>query len=147
MVRVLANPYSFIDADGEPQGVYPDEPDVAGGGRRFVAADFDYERTKLLEEFKSNDPRRLAHVAPRQTTKFAFATEPVPRPKSKHYRDGIRTGCLIACDADSAAFAGVDFLAPDKALARERNRAAAQWRANYGTPAPFETEKKLKKAE
>lgn len=138
VVRVYPNPYCHLDHEGEPQGVYPDDPDISAGDRRWVGATLDLDRTKVLEVFKRDDPRHGSQVAPAQTTKFRFETAPVMRPMSKHYRDGIRTGCLVAADEVSAKFAGIkDFIPPEKALARERERAIARWVANYGTPPPF----------
>jgi hypothetical protein len=147
VVRVRANPYSCVDHDGEPMGVYPEDPDIAGGARRWVGASLDLERTRITEHFRADDPRRVSQVAEPQITKFVFDEEPVMRPMSKHYQDGIRTGALIACDEVSAKFGRLkDYLEPAAALERERTRAVDRWVANYGSPPPFATTKTEPKA-
>jgi len=139
-LRVLPNPYTFIDADGEPQGAYPADPSHHGGKRMWIGAKLDPARTKLDPEadrrmrgqtgaWKGDD-----RPSP-QTTKFVFVTEPITIPLTAHYLDGIRTGALLAADEESyrKTFGTTKgYEPPEKIVATERAQAAAGFSAERG---------------
>ena len=139
-LRVLPNPYTFIDADGEPQGAYPADPSHHGGKRMWIGAKLDPARTKIDAEadrrmrgqtgaWKGDD-----RPSP-QTTKFVFVTESITIPLTAHYLDGIRTGALLAADEESyrkAFGTSKGFLPTQEIVAEERAQAAAGFFAERG---------------
>ncbi len=139
---VLPNPYTFIDADGEPQGAYPADPSHHGGKCKWIGAKLDSARTKIDTEadrrmrgqtgaWKGDD-----RPSP-QTTKFVFVDKPVTIPLTAHYLDGIRSGALLAADEESyrKAFGTTrGFLPAEDIVAEERAQAAAMFEAARGKP-------------
>lgn len=142
-LRVCPNPYKFVDADGTPMGVFPEDPEYAGGTRRWVGASLCPVRTKITQE---RDPH--TERAHKQTTCFVFDMGPHERPATPHYLQGIRTGDLLAADLETARLAGLPedpktaeamglpmWATPEKVLEREKAAAHARHRAHRGKDA------------
>jgi hypothetical protein len=142
-VSVCPNPYHYVDADGVPCATYPEDPEFAGGARRWVGASICEKRTVVHSTYDARTGR--AH---NQTTVFVFDDGPHTRPATSHYLQGIRCGALLAADETSARMAGLCFdekteqstgvpmwLPPEKARLREQDRALGMHKAHLGASA------------
>lgn len=157
-ILVHCNPFAALDHNGIPCGVFPFDPEHAGGSRRWIGASVDMDATKgrttaeALKGSAASAPVRVTDgkrtvvedVIARTRTVFAFdlGAQPIPSPPSKHYRDGVRDGSLFPADLASAKALGIaakDFSEPTKAIAAARDAAIAHWVAAGREPPPVES--------
>jgi hypothetical protein len=156
VLRVLPNPFAFLDHEGLPAATFPFDPIHHSPDRRWVGANVDRSpgtdgkpKTRHLPQpgdltaaIKGpNGTVRRVHVdrAPRKRIVWAHAVEieaPHLLPDTPHYRLGIREGSLIPADPASAKAAGVPFVAPPEALRKAAKKAIADWTTTYGEPPP-----------
>lgn len=135
-LKVVPNPYTFIDQDGEPQGACPPDVEHSAGKRMWVGARLDDGRTKVLKVKREPGDYRLFD----QVTKFVFEPGPIEIPMTPHYLDRIREGDLIAADERSYAKAcgsTKGYLPPEKALAEARAKAFDDYKAGYSEEPAF----------
>jgi hypothetical protein len=140
MLQVLPNPYRVLDADGKPTAIVPCHPRHAPG--EFVGAT---KTLHVLEDAKSIDIKKM--VGGRQVIEktlaqydrskasFEFSTEPVQVPAEgpvgAYYRDRVREGSLLPADRATAQKCGVPFESAEKAVAKERNAAAEEFKRQF----------------
>lgn len=97
-----------------PNYVYPHDPAFAPG---FVGARVDPERTVQMPSADSGVATTgsvgIRVVAGRQRTRqrtvFKYTRVPETVPDTKHYRNGVRDGALVAVDKETARKCGVQF--------------------------------------
>lgn len=152
-LRVLPNPFAFLDHEGQPAGTFPFDPAHARGARRWVGARIDLSpasdgkpKTRPLDRASHGDWSMRAKVdgqirtvriaaASGQRTIFAFEIkEPQPLPMSEHFVRGVKEGSLIAADVDTAKRCRVPFVDPVKALCAAAKKAIVDWTNTYGEP-------------
>jgi hypothetical protein len=138
IIRVLPNPWAAVDGEGRPAGACAVDPDVFG--RRWLGAQIDRGETKVAE----HTPDELQEmswtlVAPRQTTRWTFATEPIDVVFSGERKAvlirKLRNHEVLPADEIAARIAGIPFREPAVALAEERGRARALFDARNGAGA------------
>lgn len=114
-IRVLANPYTAVDADGIPQGVVG----VPLSRGVWVGARIDDERSRETGK-----------------TRFVFTGREVELPLIADTARAVLDGSLIAANEASAKACGVrEYMAPEQALEREKARATKAYRALKGSDA------------
>lgn len=123
ILNVLPNPWAAVDGAGRPSGTYPEEPSQEGG-----AWVFDGTRKRFVGA-------ALEHVD--GETRVVHATEPVRVYASLHYRNAVKSGELLAADAETARACGVEFVPPADAIDRAKAARAAEWLAERGEVAPW----------
>jgi hypothetical protein len=128
-LKVVANPYCAVDATGVPQGV----AGLPGSLDAYIGARLDAVASRLTGKrrfyFPANKDGGLKVVTIQVDSTDTLAT--VVR--------AIQCGAVIAADEASAALASVkDFMPPEKALVRERERAQAAYRAYHGKGAKLD---------
>jgi hypothetical protein len=134
-IHVLPNPWCAVDGEGRPAGACAVDPDVFG--RRWIGAQIDRGQTKVAEH-TPDELREMGRclVAPRQTTRWVFATEPVAVAFSGERKAvmirKLRNREVLPADKETARVAGVAFREPAAALAEERQRARARFDAGRG---------------
>lgn len=128
---VFANPWVALDHKGRACGACACDPVHHTPDRRFVGAEVDMERTKLLRNPRPGDVLRSVP----QDTVWKFDTGPVKLPITGYYKDKIRKGDLIAADAETAALAGIAFVDPTKTLAAAKASAIQAFDSMYGSGA------------
>jgi hypothetical protein len=143
MLQVLPNPYRVLDANGKPTAVVPCHPRHAPG--EFVGATKSLIVASKEDEAKFIDIKRM--VGGRQVIEktlaqfdrskasFEFSTEPVQVPAEgpvgAYYRDRVREGSLLPADRATAQKCGVPFESAEKAVAKERNAAADEFKRQF----------------
>lgn len=127
-LNVYANPYTFLNADAEPMGVFPWDPQGDNPQRGFVGATL---KAEITEKYPPGDGRTQ-----RQRNTFDFSHDPVLIPDTPHYRHAIRHGELIVADEATAKTLGVDFADPEKVLADHKATALKHWAAAHGEAPP-----------
>jgi hypothetical protein len=136
-LRVYANPYTFIDPEGRPAGVYSHDPAHLPGQMHVGIVRL--ETTVTEKRDPSKDTRSslmdLVHHYDGEVQEIAYAPGD---PGFKHYRDGLRSGDLIAADEATAKAAGLKFEDPGEVLGRARLKAVREWTdAHDGEPPAF----------
>lgn len=131
VLRVYPNPWSARDANGQPCGVCPRDPESDGGGPgQFVGARVDRKQTQVLEDVPEEEQ---SIRSPRQRTAYEYlgipasdpqlaeklaAAQPVAIPRTKYYRDRLAEGSLIPADTETAREARRPFVDPKNFFAR-----------------------------
>jgi hypothetical protein len=141
VLQVLPNPYGVLDADGKPTAVVPCHSrhapgEYVGAIRTMIETEpAQYADVKKVVNGKTVVEQKLAQLD-RSKASFTFSTEPVQVPADGivgvYYRDRVREGTLIAADVLTAQKCGVQFEAPEKAIARERDKAAKEFQRQFG---------------
>ncbi len=155
---VYPNPFQQLDHEGLPCATFPFAPEHANGTRRWVGASI---RSAVLDpkDLKGDKAIPRAIVGgemvngkmvggrsefvgrvPDQRTLWTFDLSPQAVLNIKHYKDGVRSGSLFPATPEDAAMLGqpaAEYVEPLAALAAARDRAAFEWRTNYGTDAPL----------
>ncbi len=145
---VYPNPFQQLDHEGLPCATFPFDPDHAAGARRWVGASIasaklakvDLEGPKALSTATVNGKREFVGRVPDQRTLWTFDLSPQAVLNTKHYKDGVRSGSLFPASPEDATLLGqsaAEYVNPLAALAAARDRAALEWRANYGSDAPL----------
>lgn len=144
MLQVIPNPYGVLDADGKPTAIVPCHSRHAPG--EFVGATYKLVVAEKKDEAEYVDlkqtingktsVRSVLSKYDRSKASFTFSTEPVQVPADGtagvYYRDRVREGALIAADPYTAQKCGVEFVQPEKVLARERDKAAKEFMRQFG---------------
>ncbi len=150
LLQVVPNPYGILDADGNPIAVFPCHRGHAPG--EFVGATLQMEVLEPAETIQvkrkgRGGTSRLETVQSRperSRASFTFTTEPVEVPADgsvgAYYRAGVRSGELIAADQATARACGRRLEPVDVVLARERERAAKAYSAEWGNLPPWAQE-------
>jgi hypothetical protein len=115
-LKVMANPFSALDVDGNPQGAV----ELEGIAGQYVGAVLDPEALR----------RSGRHG-------FRFLGEEVSVPLTAYYVRRLRDGDLLPADEEAAQFAGRRFVAPATALAEAREHARLAFLATFGHEPPF----------
>ncbi len=122
-IHVFPNPWHTLDHNGLPCGTVPFDPVHGGGARRWVGASIasavpeNKPKTLMQKRMKSGNVARLMSEEEIIHPRWSFElTEPTLLPAIPYYLGAIRTGELIAADAETAALAGVKFVERDAAL-------------------------------
>lgn len=149
--KVFPNPYTFLDADGNPQGVLIRDGNETGGALRYVGATVS---TTVLNAAKTLTSQRrdrggktrsvTATLAKqREKAQFTFnETEPDVVPASPYYRLALQRGEIFPADAETAQAVGVPFSSVDVLRQAAKDKAAKEWFAAWGeAPAWAETSK------
>jgi hypothetical protein len=132
-LRVYANPYTFIDHEGRPAGVYPHDAEHRAGASHVGLSKVD--ATTLEKRDPKWDTRNdLVDVL---HTYDAEVQEVPDIPGKPHYRQGIREGSLIPADEATAKAVGMKWEEPAAVLERARLKAIQDWTANHGEPPAF----------
>jgi hypothetical protein len=164
VLRVVPNPFAFLDHEGLPAATFPIDPIHHSPDRRWVGAIVDRSlaadglpKTRPLPQpgdliavirdtrpGAAPDAMRRVHVdrAERKRIVWAHAvdvTEPHVVPISSHYLMGLRQGDLIAADEATAKAAnlikpGAPFVPPAQALRAAADKAITDWANTYGEP-------------
>lgn len=133
VLRVYVNPYTFIDHEGRPAGVFPHDPAYLPGQMHVGLSRVESTVTEKRDPTK--DPRpsltdRVHH--------YDAEIQEVPDvPGQNHYRQGIREGSLIPADEATAKAVGMKFEDPQAALTRARVKAVKDWTDAHGEPPAF----------
>ena len=130
-IRVFANPYCALDHEGRPSGAVMFDPvdhhayASSDQPRRYVGAMHCPERTKVYQKAAEGSAQ-----SDLQDTVWNFSEDAVTLPLSHYYLGHIRSGDLIAADAETAEHAGLaEFVDPKAALARAKVKALDLWKA------------------
>lgn len=113
-MKVVANPFCALDADGRAQGAVGKE----GASGQWIGAQKCHEGTAATGK-----------------NIFVFSTDPVTVPYTAYYARKVAEGELIAADLATAKLAGIkeeDFVEPAKLLAGESAYAAKAYRDATG---------------
>lgn len=138
-IRVLPNPWIFIHHELGPQGHCHVDTGGRGSDLRYVGAEDDPGRIKLVHDYESNptETRLNVHV---QAWRFpaldASLTKPaqgfeqgIELPKTHYYLDRLRDGDLIPADKRTRDDQPCRFASLDAA----RSAGIAAFEANYGS--------------
>ena len=140
-LSVFPNPYSFIDADGNPAGAFPCDATHTGGALQFVGARIE---PVVLEEPETMTVQRRAGgqsvsativVRPgREKTRFVFdEKEPELVPDTAYYRQALSRGEILPANDEAARAGGIrGFRGVDELRDRARATAAAHFIAERG---------------
>jgi hypothetical protein len=135
VLRVYANPYTFIDPEGRPAGVYSYDPARLPGQQHVGIARLQTTVTEPRDP--SKDPRPslmdLVHHYDAEIQEISYTPGD---PGFKHYRDGIREGSLIPADEATAKAVGLPFEDPNEVLGRARLKAVRDWQDAHDGEAP-----------
>lgn len=134
-LRVVANPWQYIDHLGRPAGVCPCDPNEHTPDRRWVGAH--------IADAVVVRPARVTQIAGQSFTRSAAVhditwrheAEPVEIPNTAYYRQRIAGGELIAADEATAAACGISrdsFERPDALLAKLKAAAIVDFDAANG---------------
>lgn len=128
-LRVLPNPYTYVDEDGQACGTCAMEAPIQG---RWVGAE-------MASVELGDEPKQYAMIERRQKPSWKFASDAVVVPCTDYYKERVRHGDLICADAESFVKAGVrgDFEEPATLLAAERAKAIAHFKATHGVEPAF----------
>ena len=140
VLRVYANPYTFIDQEGRPAGVYSHDPAHLPGQMHVGIARLQTTVTEKRDPSKDTRPSLmdLVHHYDGEVQEIPYTPGD---PGFKHYRDGLKNGDLIAADETTARAAGLKFEEPGEVLGRARIKAVREWQdAHDGEPPTFATE-------
>jgi len=137
-IRVLPNPWIFIHHELGPQGHCHVDTGGRGSDLRYVGAEDDPNRIKLLHDYESNpsETRLNVHV---QAWRFpaldASLAKPavgfesgIELPKTHYYLDRLRDGDLVPADKRTLNDQPCKFAS----LAEARDAGIAAFEANYG---------------
>lgn len=140
-LRVVANPYHALDAQGRPAGAVPLDPTRASGSVRYIGATL---AATVLERWGGKDRLGRPTFDPRgygrQDTTWSFSDEPVEIEDTPYHRQRLASRELFAADEATHAtvFRGrVPFVPPADALAVAKADAAAAFERETGAPPPF----------
>lgn len=146
-LRVLPNPWVYIDHKGRPAGRFPYEgtSGVASDGRTIGS------HIASAEEVKAAKSVRIAGFmfqlsAADHDIQIAYSDEPVTVPNTPYYRKAISSGQLIAADVQTANICGIaskNFESYAKHIDSKRDSAMAEFDAANGDGAfaYFESER------
>lgn len=146
-LRVLPNPWTYIDHKGRPAGrfAYETTDGVMPDGRTIGS------RIASAEEVQAAKSVRIAgftfQLAPADhDIQIAYDAEPVTVGNTPYYRKAIATGQLIAADVETANVAGIkskDFESYSKHIDGKREAAISEFDAANGDGAfaHFEAER------
>jgi len=133
VLRVYVNPYTYIDHEGRPAGVYPHDPAYLPGQMHVGLTRLQTTVTEKRDPSKDDRPPvfdLVHHYDPE--------VQEVPDiPGQPHYRNGIREGSLIPADEATAKAVGMPFEDPSLVLERARTAAVKQWTDAHGEPPAF----------
>lgn len=151
-LRIVVNPYKFVDEHGAPQAAVPadrsgptayrdrpDHPDPAERyeQRQFIGAQRKAERLRP-DVVRMIGRHRSVQVGAHRTT-FEHSSDVVTVPASDYYRRAIRDQDLFAADLESWVEAGghpAHFQDPDEKLAQAKHGAIAHFVAMHGEEDP-----------
>jgi hypothetical protein len=119
---VVANPYTALDADGEPCGTCR-RTDIEG--HRLIGAAPDMDRSSSHE-----DPQKP------HALKYVFHAIPEAISDSHEHRGFLRTGQLFPADKATADACGLTFHPVAVSLERAKAQAAAHHLAMFGEASP-----------
>lgn len=116
-LKVLPNPWTYIDHNGQPAGRLPFDGYEHSPGPGAVGASI--TDVKLVQKAMV---MRVAgadlEVNPAQHDhRITYSKDPVSIPNTKYYIDALRRGDLVAADKETALIAGLKFEDPTKVLA------------------------------
>ncbi|MBA2686851.1 MAG: hypothetical protein H0U64_02000 [Gemmatimonadaceae bacterium] len=146
-LRVLPNPWTYIDHKGRPAGRFPYETEngVASDGRTIGS------HIASADEVKAATSVRIAGFtfqlsAADHDIQIAYSDEPTTVPNTPYYRKAIMTGQLIAADVRTANICGIpskDFEGYAGHVDKKRDDAVAEFDAANGDGAfkHFETDR------
>lgn len=160
--RVVANPFLFLDHEGQPAATFPLDPSHGAGARAWVGATIDRSlaadgkpktrprvrdrETVMTQKITRKDPNGRVRVetvrigsAAAVRVVFAFDLSPQDVPPLEHYAKAVKRGELIAADARTAQRCGVAFVDPDAVLRASAEKAVAEHTRDLGEPPPVET--------
>jgi hypothetical protein len=133
-LKVLANPYFALDANGMPAAMCRWDPEVGRPGAvEFIGVTI----ARKQEPFEERSPFRK-RATPRRPAKLVYAQTPVEIPLTPMHRDYVRQGALLAADQPTARACLIFFVPPANALAQAKAQAIAQYRASNGQDPPVE---------
>jgi hypothetical protein len=132
-LRVVANPYLFVDHAGRLAGACPLDPDESAGERRFIGAEIDVELSRIVEKRPANDPR-----GDRSDVVWKFFTDVVEIANTPMHRQHVRSGDVLAADERTHYACGAPgkFQEPSIVLAALRSAAIEAWKAQHEGDAP-----------
>ncbi len=142
--KVFPNPYTFLDADGVPQGVLIRDGNETGGALRYVGATVKTEivgpgETKTLRRRdrttgrRTGDAVRATLAKPREKARFTFnETEPDTVPASNYYRLALQRGEIFPADAETAKAVDIKFTCVDDLRKAAKDKAAHEYKAAWG---------------
>lgn len=133
VLRVYVNPYTYIDSEGRPAGVYSHDPGHMPGQMHVGITRLQTTVTEKRDP-KKDDRASLTDLVHH----YDAEVQEVPDiPGQKHYRDGIREGSLIPADEATARAVGMKFEDPQEVLGRARLKAVREWTDANGEPPAF----------
>lgn len=140
-LRVVANPFCALDANGAPCGAVQLDPDASNGAERHIGAK---RTTRTLVKFGGVDALGRTIADPRGAglyeTTWEFSSEPVTVHDTPYHRQRIACGELFPADRETAAALGVAFVEPSKALASAKAAAATAFAQAHGAPPAWATQ-------
>jgi hypothetical protein len=128
-LKVLPNPWTYIDHAGQPAGRLPPDPYEDSPSAGPVGA-----RMTDVKEIQKAQMMRVAGVdmevgSAQHTHRFVYAKDPVSIPNTPYYRNAVKCGDLIAADSKTAALCGLKFEDPKSVLAKAKAAAIAKFDA------------------
>lgn len=128
-LKVLPNPWQYIDHFGQPAGRLPPDPYEDSPSAGPVGA-----RMTDVKEVQKAQMMRVAGVdmevgSAQHTHRFVYAKEPVSIPNTPYYRNAVKCGDLVAADSKTASLCGVKFEDPKSVLAKAKAAAIAKFDA------------------
>ena len=154
-IRLIPNPYCYIDAQGRAVGTHPHVPGPhvhehrrigakVAGSVKPVANPIAGEMGKAYAA-AGNVPQMGGHFGLTpilQDTTWEYATEPEETENSPDgfYARACMAGDLFAADRESAEIMGIPYRDPYELLALARAKAAATFQANHGKVPAFMSE-------
>jgi hypothetical protein len=156
-LKLNAADHSTMDHVGRPNGAFMADSIADGGepGRRVGAVVCERHTTTrshgrvFLRTSFDTVPQRTVYafngVTAHETEPYELAgklakTEPITLPLSEYYKDALRTGELLAADAETAkeAEVGFDFEAPETLFPKLAKAAAEAFDAHYSGAKAYE---------
>lgn len=138
-LKLLPNPYVFIDAKGRAAGTHPMRPDPHAGGHQKVGA---VVASSVVAKKNPMGGPGTGNTPITQDTEWEHSSEPfqVENSADGFYVRAVMVGDLFAADKATADALGLKFQDPYQLLQAAREKAIATWTANHGSPPAFASE-------
>lgn len=132
-LKVYANPYVYVDHLGRLAGACPFDPDHAAGERRYIGAELDTEKTKIVAVRGPLDPR-----GSRTDIVWAYTVGAVEIPDTATHRRYLQHGDILPATEREHRLARVPnkFVDPMVKLSELRAGALFAWAERNEGDAP-----------
>ena len=136
-LKLIPNPYVFIDHLGRVAGTHPIRPDSHNGGCHKIGARVSRDVSAKLNPLGGPGTGNTPIV---QDTIWEHDAEPFTvehAPGDSFFAIAVKVGDIFPADKATADLLGVEFKDPFALLASARAKAITDWTTNHGEPPAF----------